>query len=208
MAEAVRLRFLVVDPLDGVQVFARRLLEGYGFAPELIHCCSDTGSALAEGFVNPPDFLITDWFGRADITGAALFEQLREQAPQCHVGFMSFTVTPEIEAQARAAGSRFLLKKPFSADDLKRTLQTTFEWMAKDRPELMARINTESKGRLDPRVVRRIELPPVPPPLRTGDAVQYQGKPHKVAAVVIRGGEQVVQLHGSHELVPAHKLMR
>lgn len=208
MVDAVRLRFLVVDALEGVQIFARRLLEGYGFDPELIHCCGDTASALGQGFVDPPDFLITDWFGKADITGLDLFEQLRGQAEHCHVGFLSFSITPEIEAQARAAGSRFLLKKPFSAEELKKTLQTTFEWMAKDRPELLARINAESKGKLDPRVVRRIEPPRVPPPLRAGDAVHYLGKPHKVTTIVIRSGEQMVQLQGSHELVPAFKLQR
>jgi CheY-like chemotaxis protein len=208
MSDGSKLRFLVVDPLEGVQVFARRLLEGYGFSPDLIHCCGDSGEALAQGFVDPPDFLITDWFGKADITGVQLFEQLREQAPQCHVGFMSFNITPEIEAAAQAVGSRFLLKKPFTAELLKQTLQSTFEWMAKDRPELMARISVETKGKLDPRVVRRIELPPVPPPIRVGDAVQYGGKPFKVTAVVIRGGEQVAQLSGIQELVPAHKLQR
>ncbi len=205
---APKLRFLVVDPLDGVQVFARRLLEGYGFDPALIHCCADPTSALAQGFVDPPDFLVTDWFGSAELTGLQLIEQLRTQKPECNVGFMSFKVTPEIEAAAKATGSRFLLKKPFTADDLKRELQRTFEYLAQQQPELMARVAAETHGRLDPRVVRQIQLPPVPPPLRVGEAVKLAGKTHKVLAVVIRQGEQVAQLEGVKELIPSHRLER
>jgi CheY-like chemotaxis protein len=205
---APKLRFLVVDPLDGVQVFARRLLEGYGFDPALIHCCADPASALAHGFVDPPDFLVTDWFGSAELTGLQLIEQLRTQKPDCRVGFMSFKLTPEIEARATAAGSRFLLKKPFTADDLKRELQRTFEYLAQQQPDIMVRVSAETQGRLDPRVARQIQLPPVPPPLRVGEAVSLAGKPHKVLAVVIRQGEQVAQLDGVKELIPSHRLER
>ena len=205
---APKLRFLVVDPLDGVQVFSRRLLEGYGFDPALIQCCGDTASALAQGFVDPPDFVVTDWFGEAEITGMQLIEQLRTQKPDCKVGFMSFKITPEIEAAAKSTGSRFLLKKPFTAEDLKRELQRTFEYLAKQQPEMMARISAETQGRLDPRVTRQIQLPPVPPPLRTGEMVKLAGKSHKVLAVVIRQGEQVAQLEGVKELIPSHRLDR
>jgi DNA-binding NtrC family response regulator len=204
---APKLRFLIVDPLEGVQVFARRLLESYGFEPARIHCCSDTVAALAHGFVEPPDFLLTDWFGKSDPTGMQLYEQLREQHEGCKVGFMSFQITPEIEAAAQAMGSRFLLKKPFDADQLKRTLQNTFSWLAQANPALMARVATESQGRLDPRQ-RRIELPPVPPPLRHGETVRLNGKTHRVQAVVIRHGEQLAQLDGLKDLVPATRLSR
>jgi DNA-binding response OmpR family regulator len=202
------LQFFVVDPLDGVQVFARRLFEGYGFAPDAVHCFSDTGSALIAAMDTPPDFLITDWFGKADMTGVQLFQHIKAQHPACHVGFMSFQVTPEIEAAAKAAGSRFLLKKPFTAEELKATTHANLTWLARERPELAARLNQESKGKLDVRVQRRIELPPVPPPIRPGDSVRFDGKPHKVVTVVISKGEQLAQLHGVKELVPAHRLGR
>jgi hypothetical protein len=48
----------------------------------------------------------------------------------------------------------------------------------------------------------------VPPPVRVGESVKFDGKPHKVVAVVIRGGEQVAQLDGVKELVAAHRLQR
>lgn len=202
-----KLRFLIVDPLEGVQVFARRLLEGYGFAPSHIHCCSDTSAALVQGRAEPPDFLLTDWFGQAQPSGLQLYEELRQLQAECRVGFVSFQITPEIEAAAQAVGSRFLLKKPFDAEQLKQVLQQTFSRMAQSHPALMARVASESQGRLDPRQ-RRIELPPLPPPLRVGETVQLQGRAHRVVAVVIRQGEQLAQLEGLREMVPASRLSR
>lgn len=205
---APKLRFLVVDPLDGVQVFARRLLEGYGFEPSLIRCCADPATALQLARELAPDFLITDWFPKGETTGLQLFEQLRALHPDCRCGFTSFVVDDAVSRAARAVGSRFLLKKPFSAEDLKGELQTAFEAMAKEQPELMARVSAESRGRLNPRVARLIQLPPVPPPLRVGEAVRFEGKSHKVTAVVLRQGEQAAQLDGVPYIVPAYKLQR
>lgn len=211
MSLPARLRFLVVDPLDGVQLFARRLLEGYGFEPSAIQCAADPQTALLMGQATPPDFLLTDWFGQVELTGMTglqLHQRLRQRQPECRVGFLSFEITPEIEAAAQAAGSRFLLKKPFGPDELKRCLQQSFEWLATHRPGLMARVAAETAGRLDPRAVRRIELPPVPPPLRVGDRVQLQGKAYTVKSVVISRGEQLVELPGVDKLVPASRLVR
>jgi hypothetical protein len=87
-------------------------------------------------------------------------------------------------------------------------LQRTFEYLAKQQPEMMARISAETQGRLDPRVTRQIQLPPVPLPLRAGDMVKLAGQSHKVLAVVIRQGEQVAQLEGVKELIPSHRLER
>jgi DNA-binding NarL/FixJ family response regulator len=205
---APKLKFLIVDPLEGVQVFSRRLLEGYGFDPALIRCCADPEAALALAREQVPDFLITEWFPKGPVTGVQLYEQVRALHPACRVGFTSFVIDETITDAARAAGSRFVQKKPFDADDLKRTLQSAFEALSREMPELMARVSQETRGRLDPRVARQIQLPPVPPPIKVGDAVRYEGKPHKVIAVVIRQGEQVAQLDGGALLVPAHKLQR
>lgn len=201
-----KLRFLIVDPLDGVQVFARRLLEGFGFDPTRIACRSEPAAALALGLAEPPDFLLTDWFGKSTPTGLQLYEQLRQLHPACRVGFTSFELTPAIQAAAEAAGSRFLLKKPFNPEELKRQLQRSFDALAQSHPGVAARVSAESQGRLDAR--RRIELPPVPPPLRSGELVRLDDRARKVQAVVIRHGEQLAQLEGLKELVPASRLSR
>ena len=203
-----RLKFLICDPLEGVQVFARRLLEAYGFDAAAIRCHADPASALAAGLQEPPDFLLTDWFGKGEPTGLQLYAQLRAAKPDCRAGFLSFEMSPEIEAAAKAAGSRFLLKKPFGPEDLKAQLQQTFSAMAQTNPGLMARVSAESRGRLDPGAGRRIELPPVPPPLLQGETVRMAGRSYKIKAVVIRHGEQLAQLDGLKDLVPASQLSR
>lgn len=203
---APALHFLIADPLDGVQVFARRVLEGYGFDAAHIHCVGDSRAALAHVSTHAPDFLLTDWFPNADPSGVALARLVKARRPQCRIGFLSFQVDAAVQAQARELGSRFLLKKPFDAASLRQALQDAFADLARAHPALMARVLRETGGRLDPR--RRIALPPLPPPVKAGDAVRYAGVRHKVLAVVLSKGEQYAQLDGLRELVPAHRLQR
>lgn len=204
------LRFLIVDGLEGVQQFARKLLQGYGFQAAQIRCASRPDEALALARDWPPDFLITDGFARQQPDGPSLYEALRQLQPQCKLGLTSFEITPALQERARTLNARFVLKKPFSAEELRQTLQASLEWMARERPELAARLTQESAGRLDARSGQRIELPPVtlPPVLKPGDPVQFEGRRRKVQAVVIRHGEQLAQLEGLNALVPVDKLTR
>ena len=201
-----KLRFLIADPLEGVQVFCRRLLEADGFEAGRIHCASSAIAAWELAQSAPPDFLLTDWFGQSSLTGVQLAERIRERNPAVRLGFLSFQVDAEVEAHAHRLRSRFVLKKPFDAEALRRTLQTAFAELGPTQPALMARVLPESQGRLDPR--RRMELPPLPPPLKVGDAVQHAGRRHKVLAVVMSRGEQFAQLDGVRDLVPAYRLTR
>ena len=63
------MKFLVVDPLAGVQIFVRQLLQSHGVAAEQIICCANTDAALSQGLAFKPDVLITDWFASAPLTG-------------------------------------------------------------------------------------------------------------------------------------------
>lgn len=202
------LKFLVVDALAGVQTFARQLLQGYGFAAQAIVCCSGTEEALAQGLEFQPDLLITDWFAKADLSGPALYQRLKEAQPRLRLALLSFEVTPEHQAQALALGSHFLLKKPFSADELKTTMGRALEALAKDNPALHQRLThtmraAQPKGEL-PRVVMPV-MPPEPV-IKQGDRVRYQGATYVAQYVVHRHGETVVQLKGQSALIPVTKL--
>ena len=48
----------------------------------------------------------------------------------------------------------------------------------------------------------------MPPPLVQGETVRMAGRSYKVKAVVIRHGEQLAQLDGMKDLVPASQLTR
>lgn len=205
---AAKLQFLVVDPLEGVRVFAQRLLEGFGFSPDHIRSCADPEAALLLATEWAPDFLFTDAFSDRSLDGLALFESVRALHPQCRLGLMSFEITPELEARAKALNARFIQRKPFTAETLRATVQASLAWMQQERPELAARMVRESKGRLDPS--SRIELPAVqlPQAFKVGDHVQHAGQRRKVLTVVLRQGEPTLQLEGVIGFVPASKVSR
>lgn len=191
------LKFLVVDPLAGVQTFARQLLQGHGFASDSILCCADTDTALAKGLAFRPQFLITDWFPKATLSGIQLCQRLREVQPSLHLALMGFEVTPEHQFEAEAHGAHFLLKKPFSAEQLKAEVTRSLDVLAKHSPGLPGRA----------RATRPV-LPVMPPQpvIKPGDKVRFNGSVHVAQYVVHRHGGTVVQLQGQNAFVPVEKL--
>lgn len=208
MSDHPALQFLVVDPLAGVQSFARQLLEGHGFAPASIHTAADPDSALVLGQQFKPDFLITDTFPKLALDAFALHERIRQLNPDCRLALLSFEIDPELEARANRVGARFLLRKPFTAQDLRDTLNKSLDSMARESPELHARLMKVMKAPSSPKAPppRPIVLPPMQPALKPGDRVSHEGRTGTVECVVIRHGELVVQLKNQAGLVPASKL--
>jgi len=202
------LRFLVVDALEGVQVFARQLLQSYGFGAASIHCCADTEAALAQGLGFKPDFLITDWFPKSPITGIQLHERLRQVQPALRLALMSFEVTPEHERQARATNAHFLLRKPFTAEQLKAAISGSLDGLAKDAPSLHQRLTSVMRASQPSGGLPRVPMPFIPPEpvIKPGDRVRYNGQSHVAQHVVHRQGGTVVQLKGQPGFVPVDKL--
>jgi DNA-binding response OmpR family regulator len=189
-------KFLVVDALAGVQTFARQLLQSHGHPADSILCCADTDTALAQGLVFKPHFLITDWFAKAPLTGLQLFQRLRGEQPGLHLALLSFEVTPEHQFEAEAHGARFLLKKPFTADQFKAEMNAALE-----------RLTKQPAAARKPPAARPV-LPALPPQpvIKPGDRVRYQGAVHVAQHVVHRHGETVVQLKGQPGFVPLERL--
>lgn len=199
------LKFLVVDPLAGVQTFARQLLQSHGFAADSIVCCSDPEAALAQGLLFKPHFLITDWFAKAPLSGIQLYQRLREVQPSLHLSLLSFEVTPEHQFEAQAHGADFLLKKPFTAEQLKAAMTRSLEALAKHSPGLHGQVRaTMRTAKPSPRPA----LPVIPPQpvVKPGDKVRFNGAVHVAQYVVHRHGETVVQLKGQNGFVPLDKL--
>jgi CheY-like chemotaxis protein len=217
------LKFLVVDALAGVQSFSRQLLLSHGFAADSIICCSDPESALAQGLDCAPALLVTDWFGKSALTGVALAERLKSAVPGLHLGFLSFECTAEHEAQAKALGAHFLLKKPFTAEQLRAEMGRALEAMAPTLPAVKAKLHpagtpatsmrpasastapsAASSAPLRPRVV--VPVVPPAPIVKPGDQVVFGGNRHTVMHVVHRHGETVLQLKGQASFVPLDKV--
>ncbi|MFT7775640.1 hypothetical protein [Roseateles sp.] len=194
------LKFLVVDPLAGVQTFARQLLQGHGFAAENILCCADTDTALVQGLVFKPHFLITDWFPKSALTGIQLCQRLREEQPSLHLSLLSFELTPQHQFEAEAHGARFLLRKPFTADQFKAEMTRSLEALAWKTP---------APARDAARGTRTAARPVLPPQLvvKPGDRVRFNGGLHVAEHVVHRNGGTVVLLKGQSSFVPVDKLL-
>ncbi|HEY9107984.1 MAG TPA: response regulator [Roseateles sp.] len=190
------MKYLVVDPLAGVQIFVRQLLQSHGVAAENILCCADTETALAQGLAFKPGLLITDWFPKAALTGPLLYQRLREVQPRLQLALLSFDVAPEHEFEAEAHGALFLLKKPFTAEQLRTQMARVLTAL----PRPVAAAPTA-------RPIRPV-LPPIPPQpvVKPGDRVRYQGAVHVAQHVVHRQGLTVVQLKGQADLIPVEKL--
>lgn len=201
------LKFLVVDALAGVQTFARQLLQSHGFSADSILCCADTDSALAQGLLFKPQFLVTDWFGKAPLTGIQLYQRLREVQPRLHLSLLSFDVTPEHEREAQALGAHFLLKKPFTAEQLKTQMTRSLDALAKHSPGLHGQVRDIMRSaRPAPRPVLPVMAPP--PVVKPGDRVRFKGALHVALHVVHRHSGTVVQLKGHNDFVPLDKLQR
>lgn len=198
-------KFLVVDPLAGVQTFARQLLQSHGFAPEHILCCADTDTALAQGLAFKPQFIITDWYARAPLTGLQLFQRLRDVQPTLQLSLLSFEVTPEHEFEAEAHGAHFVLKKPFTADQLKTQVTRALEALAKTSPGLHSQLRDAMRPARPP-VRQMLPVLPPEPVIKPGDKVRYQGQVHVAQHIIHRQGETVVQLKGQPAFVPVTKL--
>ncbi|MFG6467550.1 hypothetical protein [Roseateles sp. BYS87W] len=207
------MKFLVVDALAGVQTFVRQLLQAHGFAPDHILCCADPDSALSQGLLFKPNFLITDWFPKATLQGPALYQRLREVQPRLQLALFSFQVTPEQEFEAEAHGAHFLLKKPFTADQLKTEMTRALETLAKDHPALHGQLRdvmraSRPSASMAPAAPTRPVLPVLPPQpvIKPGDRVRFNGELHTAQYVVHRQGGTVVQLKGQASFVPVEKL--
>lgn len=199
------LKFLVADPLAGVQTFVRQLLQSRGFAVDNVLCCADTETALAQGLIFKPHFLITDWFAKAPLTGLQLYQRLRDARPALHLSLLSFEVTPEHELQARALGAHFLLQKPFTADQLKAQMMQALQTVAKNAP----RLPSPTRGVMHTPRPAAPRPPPVIgalPVIKPGDKVRFNGAVHVAQYVVHRSGETVVQLQGQGGLIPLGRL--
>jgi FixJ family two-component response regulator len=198
-------RFLVVDALAGVQTFARQLLLSHGFPADSVLCCADTDAALAQGLLFKPHFLLTDWFAKAPLTGMQLHQRLREVQPGLQLALTSFDVTPAHEVEALTAGAHFLLKKPFTAEQLKQQMAHALEGLAKQSPGLHGRVRATMRAAT---AAPRAGLPLIPPQpiVKPGSRVRYQGEIHTAQHVVHRHGETVVQLQGQPGFVPLDRL--
>jgi two-component system chemotaxis response regulator CheY len=111
------MKILIVDDSRAM----RRLIQhAMRLAGERGHTILEAESGMeAQGIVDRenPDLVICDW-NMPGMTGLELLQALRAQGCEVDFGFVTTEVSDERKNQAREAGARFLLTKPFTPESL------------------------------------------------------------------------------------------
>jgi len=108
---------LVIDDEPSVLKITGRILEAAGFR---VHLAPDGESGLASvAREGPPDLVLTDLI-MPGIGGAAVARRLARDWPDLPILFVSGFSTDEFRREWGADSKRFLLQKPFTADELSR----------------------------------------------------------------------------------------
>jgi two-component system chemotaxis response regulator CheY len=114
-------KILVVDDLDSMRRALRQALSKLGF--EAVVECEDGTQALTRLREDNITLVISDW-QMEPMDGLALLQEVRSDARLARLPFIlvSGEATPQLHAQANAAGASLVLSKPFSPDTLRDAL--------------------------------------------------------------------------------------
>ncbi|MFO6423205.1 response regulator [Motilimonas sp. KMU-193] len=111
------MKILIVDDSKAMQAIVKRSLKACGYGGCDIQLACDGVEALAIIKQWHPDIVLSDWY-MPKMTGIELLEEVKRQRLEVKIGF----VTSETEAvklqQAKQAGARFVLTKPFTDEAL------------------------------------------------------------------------------------------
>lgn len=181
----------------------QQLLSGYGFDPAGIQCVSGTQQALLAAEAVAPDFVLTDWFARSELTGLDLMERVHVLNAQCRFAMLAADVNNSIRQEAQEAGAIFLMKKPCTAQDLRAALANAMELLIVENPKMAAHVNAR-RTQLAVTQASQIHIPK----FEVGEQVLYRGRRESIKYVILRRGELVVQLNGATGLIPASNIQK
>ena len=108
-------RVLVVEDDDDVRRVICRLLTLYGYHTEE---SSNGIGAYAHLRLCPPDLLLLDLVLPGDVSGFDVVRRMREHAPWRTVPVVPMIASLDLDDRIQALGPRFVLRKPFSLEDL------------------------------------------------------------------------------------------
>jgi two-component system, chemotaxis family, chemotaxis protein CheY len=115
------MKILIVDDSNAMRMIVRRTLREAGFGHLEVQQAGDGNQALDSIHKDPPDLILSDW-NMPNKTGLELLEALNEEGYAITFGFVTTEATSEMRAKASAAGAKFLITKPFTADTFAQTL--------------------------------------------------------------------------------------
>lgn len=107
-------------------MIVKRTLRQAGFGRYEVEEAEDGVQALERLRSSSYGLVLTDW-NLPNMTGIELAEHLKAHGPQVNLGFVTTESSAEVRARATAAGSLFLIAKPFTLDDFKTALASVVE---------------------------------------------------------------------------------
>lgn len=119
-------RIMIVDDSKAMRMIVRRTLKQAGFGSYDVEEASNGAEALKQIKANPPRLVLSDW-NMPDMSGYDLLTKLREEKIDVPFAMITTEGTPEMRAKAAQAGALFLIRKPFTPEELARAVGTVLK---------------------------------------------------------------------------------
>ena len=115
------MRILLVDDSKAMRMIVMRQMRQIGYGDSEFVEAVNGKEALAAILADPPSLVLSDW-NMPEMSGMELLQALNEKDVRIPFGFVTSEGTPEMRTRAAEAGARFLVAKPFTAEDLQAAL--------------------------------------------------------------------------------------
>jgi CheY-like chemotaxis protein len=115
------MKILIVDDSRAMQTIVRRGIEQLGYQNLLLKQANNGLEALDVIRVWEPDFVISDWH-MPEMNGIDLLHAINREMLGIHIGFVTTESSEERLEEARAAGAKFIVQKPFDTKTLHEAL--------------------------------------------------------------------------------------
>ena len=109
------MKILIADDSRVMRQIVTRTLRQAGFEGHDLVEAADGREAYDKTVAESPDLVISDW-NMPEMTGVEVLRKLRATGYDVTFGFVTSECTPEMQAQAEAAGAKFFIVKPFTAE--------------------------------------------------------------------------------------------
>ncbi|WP_444994607.1 response regulator [Aliikangiella sp. IMCC44359] len=132
------LKFLIVDDSKAMQTIVKRILINAGYEQHDFKFESNGRNALESIRNWQPDIVLLDWH-MPEMTGIELLEKVKELNLNTKIGLITAEKNKVSIERAKKAGARFVVNKPFTAENLQESLIPA---LSEDHSPQQSKVNT------------------------------------------------------------------
>ena len=115
------MKILVVDDSKAMRMIVKRTLRQAGFGDAEVVEAANGVEGIEAVKSEKPDIILSDW-NMPELNGIDMLEQMNAEGLDVPLGFVTTEGTPEMRERAKNAGARFLIAKPFTAEQFEKEL--------------------------------------------------------------------------------------